>query len=424
MIIDDSRMILKISKDIIEKHLPNMSIRVMEKPKEAMAELLRESYDIIILDIVMPEVTGIEMLKMLKSQERFDYLKIIMFTSLNDPKALKECFALGAYDFITKPLDEDEFIARLKHALNEYEQAETIRTNYEKLEQMNDQLSVLNGSLKKAQAELIQKERLASVGHLAAGMAHEVNNPLGFLNSNINTLFSNQKSIFDLYKEVKGLSLADSSLEERQKNIKAKEEDFDYEFIKEDWDDLNKDIDYGLKRIQTIVDALRKFSVVDVGTGESQFMVRDVTENILTMIQGQVNDGIQIQKDYQSATALVGDKAEFGLSLLSVIDNAISAIKEKGLRDDGLLSIAVYDEKDTVVCQVRDNGIGMTDSILKHAFDPFYTTKDVGEGVGLGLTTAYSNIVNKMNGDMTITSEHGRGTTVTITLPKGEVDNE
>lgn len=421
MIIDDSRMILEMSKDLIEAHLTECQVTTVLDPEEGLKILKTDPYQILLLDIVMPKITGIEVLERIKNQEGLDDLFVIMFSSINDSEALAQCFQMGAYDFITKPLEQNEFLARINHAISMSVQGSIIQNNIEELQDMNQQLVTLNSTLKEAQSELIQKERLASVGTLAAGMAHEINNPLGFLKSNITTLESNTKGLMALYDALRNMVLQTEADTDLVEAIEALEGEHNYGFIKEDHAELTTDIDHGLDRIEAIVEALRKFSIIDSGAEVEVIDLNESFQNIMTMYHGTYMERIDVKYALNTDKTIVTNRADFNLSLLSLLANAIEAINKKGVLDQGRIAIEGCDDGSFIYLKIIDNGIGMSQEVLSHAMDPFYTTKDVGEGVGLGLTTAYNCFVKMMKGSIQIESQPDQGTTVLVTLPIASV---
>jgi len=413
LIIDDSKMILEVAKNIIESNLLNTMVTAEIDPVKGMNLLEKEEYHIVILDIIMPTVSGIEVLKWINDQEALNAIKVIMFSSLDKSDALADCFALGAYDFITKPLEEYEFIARIKHAINEYKQSVIIDQNFHEMALKTKELEELNRSLKETQAELIQSERLASIGFLAAGMAHEINNPLGYIKSNLSTLDKSVKDVLGVYEEIKLFALPKYA-----DKVKILEDYIEYDFFKEDVIDMFKDIYQGLKRIEEITFALRHFSKVDSDHIKEPVLLSDIFDNIKILTESRLEGKIDFDVKIGSISPVYGNKADMNVSFMSIVNNGFEAVERKGGLNKGKVSVTISEREDAIEITIIDNGVGMKSEVKRHAFDPFFTTKDVGDGAGLGLATAYNCFVNVMKGILKIESTVGEGTKVTVILPK------
>lgn len=416
LIIDDSPMILNIGKDIIEKSLLNTHVTIEENAVKGMELLLEEEFHVLILDIVMPKMSGIEVLKWIKSRKELDSLKVIMFTSINDSEALADCFALGAYDFISKPLEKNEFLARINHGINEYRQAAIIQKNFHEMGLKNIQLEELNKTLKDTQSELVQTEKLAGIGYLAAGMAHEINNPLGYVKSNFTTVQICVADVVSVYEKLKKETLDENFLKFKSM-IDEMEEEIGYEFVVEDFKDIFHDIQQGLNRIGEITSSLRSFSQEDTDSRKEPVSASGAINDILILTRTKFKDIVEVETHFTDRCQLFCNKADFNLSLMSVINNAYEAIEARNNLDRGKLIISTKEEEDLLLINIKDNGVGMKDEVIKHAVEPFFTTKDVGDGAGLGLSTAYNCFVNVMKGFMHIDSKDGVGTEVRIELP-------
>ncbi len=416
LIIDDSPMILNIGKDIIEKNLINTRVEVEEDPKKGMDRLQTEEFHVLILDIVMPKMSGIEVLKAIKVNKKLNNLKVIMFTSIDDSEALADCFKLGAYDFISKPLEKNEFLARISHGINEYRQASIIQKNFHEMAIKNIQLEELNKTLKDTQSELVQTEKLAGIGYLAAGMAHEINNPLGYVKSNITTVKTSIADIIDIYEKLKKEVLEDNYLKYRSM-IDELETEVSYDFLLEDFDDIFYDVQQGLNRISDITTSLRSFSQEENSNKKELIDVNHAIANILSLTKTKFKDRVVVKTELDVMDEVFCNKGDFNLSLMSIITNSFESIEKLDTIMNGKLNIRTFEEEDEIIIEIEDNGVGMEEEILKHAVDPFFTTKDVGDGAGLGLSTAYNCFVNVMKGLMKIESKPGLGTKVTIKLP-------
>lgn len=414
LVVDDSRMILEVAKDMIEGSILNTQVIIEHNPLKVKEILLSTEFQLVILDIVMPNIDGIELLKWIKSQDSIKNTKVIMFTSLNDSQALSHSFEIGAYDFITKPLKKDEFLARIKHAIIESKQEKLINRNYEEMLLKKKELELLNKKIRSTQAELLQSERLASIGYLAAGIAHEINNPLGFVKSNFITLFEiieDSLNLYDLCKLQYNLKEEDGCFFEKA------EETFNMEFILEEKDEIKTDLDHGIRRIEKIINALRNFSQIDSIEKNEFVEIREIFNNVEILTKDKFINKISVSFICETDLEVYCKKGELNIALMSVLLNASEAVMKTKNQHEKKILVKATNINEKIVITISDNGIGMDDKIKKHVFDPFFTTKEIGEGTGLGLTTAYNCITNNLKGTMKVESEVGEGTSIIIEIP-------
>ncbi len=240
--------------------------------------------------------------------------------------------------------------------------------------------------VKDVEAQLIQMEKMASLGTLAAGIAHEVNNPLSFLISNL-------ESLRDF---VKYFALEPSVDAQHKKTLI------------EDFLPMTEESLEGALRIKKIVSDLRTFSRHSE-TKKSQLDINQVLESTLTIIWNEIKYKTTIFKDYQAKSAILGDSAQLSQVFLNILINAAQAIAEKGT-----ITLSSYEDEKNVYIKISDTGCGITAENLLKIFDPFFSTK---KGPGLGLSVSY-NIIKQHGGDIKAESAPGKETTFTITLPK------
>lgn len=253
--------------------------------------------------------------------------------------------------------------------------------------------------LEERQQMLYQAEKLASVGQLAAGMAHEINNPLGFVRSNLST--------FTLYLQ----KLA--ALKARLDEAPAAWHELDLDFVLEDGLDLLGESAIGLERIARIVADLKSFSNVDRAT-EELASVNDAIHHAISVIQRQLPATVSLQADLGELPKLVCLPGHLNQLFFNLLKNGMQAVQDSG--HAGTVTIRSQTDARGIAVAITDNGIGMTAEQVEHAFEPFFTTRPVGSGAGLGLSTA-RNIVLAHSGEITLDSQPGRGTTVHLHFP-------
>lgn len=286
------------------------------------------------------------------------------------------------------------------------------------LTETNNSLTVALNTLKQAQTQLVESEKMASLGQLTAGIAHEINNPINFVTSNVKPL---QRDIDELYQlqskteaimEAKGLALDE---------INKLKRDIDFDYLKTEINYLLKGIHEGSSRTAEIVKGLRIFSRVD----EDDIKLASINEGLdstLIIINNQLNNKIAIDKDYANLPLIDCYPGKLNQVFLNLITNGIYAVKQKFKdQEGGKLIIKTELAGDNVNIVISDNGIGMNDATKTKLFEPFFTTKPVGDGTGLGLSIAY-NTIKKHNGTINATSEEGVGTTFIITIPQRQVN--
>lgn len=269
------------------------------------------------------------------------------------------------------------------------------------------ELEKMSKSVEETKTLLVQQEKLASIGELAAGVAHELNNPIGFVNSNINAL---KDYIPELAKYI-------DYLERKTKgDCDGTNPANDIEFIMEDIPELVDESLEGLSRVTSIVKSLKDYARVDL-EDRIDYNINDGIEATLTVSRNTYKYVAKIEKELEEVPLLVVNGNQINEVLLNLFVNAAEAIEEQGRKEKGLISISTYFDDDYVYCSVKDDGPGITEENIRRIFDPFFTTKEPGKGTGLGLNIAYNTITNKHNGDLIVASTLGEGTTFTIKLP-------
>ena len=255
--------------------------------------------------------------------------------------------------------------------------------------------------LEEAQSQLLQSEKMASIGQLAAGVAHEINNPVGFVNSNLGTLKRYADSL---------VTLADAARAGQATAADYEAAEFDY--IKDDIADLVKESQDGLDRVKKIVSNLKEFSHV----GEVEWQDTDLNasvESTLNVAWHELKYKAEVVRDYGQLPPVRCVAAQINQVVLNLLLNAVHAIEHKGS-----ITVRTGCDAATAWIEVADTGKGMTPEVLKRIFEPFYTTKPVGQGTGLGLSLSY-DIVKKHGGRIEVSSEPGHGSTFRIILPRG-----
>jgi len=296
------------------------------------------------------------------------------------------------------------------------QQNEEISTQKDYLVKLNDELenqkSELNNTLMdltQAQTQLVQSEKMASLGQLTAGVAHELNNPLNFISSSIAPLKRNMEDLLTLVSKYESV-IDEKNLSGGFTDVEAYKKDMDYVFLVKETTDLLKGINEGAFRSEHIVKDLRTFSRMD----ENEFKAVNLHEGIdstLLLLRHKMQDNITIHKNYGNLPHVECLPGKLNQVFMNILTNSILAIEDKG---DIFIETSRVDDKARIT--IRDNGKGMSNETREHIFEPFFTTREVGKGTGLGLSITYS-IIEEHEGTIEVLSEPGSGSEFIITLP-------
>ncbi len=295
----------------------------------------------------------------------------------------------------------------------ETQRDEVLSTN-EALEKQKRELEFTLKNLKLIQSQLIESEKMASVGLLTAGIAHELNNPINFVSGNVNPLRRDLDEVFSIIKKYDAI-IETSKLEEEFSDVDAMKAKLDYSLLIKEIFSLLEGIEDGAKRSGQIVKGLRSFSRLD----EENCQLYNIHEGIdssLILLHNKIKDRIKVRKEYGDFKELECFPCKLNQVILNILTNSIQAIEDKGEILIQTISTGIG-----IKIIIKDNGTGMTPEVKKHIFEPFYTTKDVGKGTGLGLSISYG-IIEQHKGIIDVISEPGKGTEFIISLPRTQSD--
>jgi signal transduction histidine kinase len=277
------------------------------------------------------------------------------------------------------------------------------------IEEKNTDLNKLLNDLKEAQQQLIMSEKMASLGQLTAGVAHEINNPINFVSANIKPLKEDLADILECINRYESV-IQKNKLEGMFSGVQQFKNNSDLNFSIKEVNDLLKGIEEGANRTSEIVKGLRNFSRLD----QNVIMNANLNEGIestLALLHSIYKDKIEIERDYGEIPEVECLPGQVNQVFMNILSNAIQAIPETGK-----ISIKTWEENDSVKISIKDTGTGISEKTKQKIFDPFFTTKEVGKGTGLGLSISYG-IIEKHNGKIEVNSEIGKGTEFIIILP-------
>lgn len=297
----------------------------------------------------------------------------------------------------------------------------TVRARTKSLQKANGDLNKAINDLKSTQSQLVHAEKMASLGQLTAGIAHEINNPINFVKSNIRPLQLDMEDLMEVIKKYETIDGPDN-IAEKLKDIENFKKQIDLDYISTEIQTLIRGIEEGAVRTADIVKGLRTFSRLD----ESELKQADIHGGIdatLTLLRSSIPRNVNIIKHYGDVPPIECFAGKLNQVFMNILTNALQAIKSKPQQGDESITITTSRAEDHVIIGIADTGPGMPEEVKGKIFDPFFTTKDVGEGTGLGLSIVL-NIIEKHHGEIEVDSTPGKGSEFIITLPMNQENKD
>ena len=460
LVVDDTPANLRLLVNLLSDK--GYKVRALPSGKLALAGIQAAPPDLILLDIMMPDMDGYEVCQQLKSNQLTCEIPIIFLSAINEVLDKVKAFSIGAVDYITKPFQIEEVIARVETHLEH-------RFLQERLQQKNDELAQALAELKTAQEYIIKSEKMAALGQLVASIAHEINTPLGAIQASSHNSATALDEFFTAFPQLlKRFSVhqfqdlfilfltrslqGDASLSPREKrqfkrslsqklelekiedpqkiadilvdiNIYDNIDAFLPLFKDPDIDGIlqltynlsriqtnNQNVIYGVERVSKVVFALKRYTHYDQSGEKQLIQVTDGLETVLELYHNQLKQGITVLQTYQPVPKIPCYPDELNQVWTNLIYNAIQAME-----GEGTLKLSVFQQQEDVVIEITDTGCGIPLEIQDKIFEPFFTTKPMGEGSGLGLDIVHK-IVKKHQGEIDFRSQPGQ-TTFQVSLP-------
>ncbi|MCC6369472.1 MAG: GHKL domain-containing protein [Bacteroidia bacterium] len=280
------------------------------------------------------------------------------------------------------------------------------------LEETNEELNVTLSYLKDTQTQLVNAEKMASLGQLTAGIAHEINNPINFVSANLKPLKTDISEVFDVVKKYEEVKPGDD-VEQKLGEIDRFKKKIDLDYLKKEIATLLNGIEDGARRTSEIVSGLKNFSRLD----ESDIKEANINEGIdstIVLIRSTIPRNVELVTNYQNLPLIECYPGKLNQVFMNILTNAIYAVKQKG-EGEHKITVSTFMMDDKVCTTFEDSGVGMTKEVREKIFEPFFTTKDVGEGTGLGMSIVFK-IVESHHAKLEIESEPGKGTKITLIL--------
>ena len=418
LVVDDEQLLEYVIQQRFRQKIRAKEIEFVfaHNGREALEKLAEfPPFDLVLTDINMPEMDGLTLLEKLSQID--NTLKAIVISAYGDMQNIRTAMNRGAFDFLTKPIDFQDMEITIQRALETVKQ---VRQNLTELQEV--------------QTQLIQNEKMASVGQLVAGVAHEIYNPVSFIIGNIEhaeNYFQELITALNIYQQHCSLNNP-----EVQTQIDA----LDLPFLLEDLPQLLNSMKEGTERIRGISTSLRTFSRAD-STSKVRFNIHEGIDSSLLILSHRLkaHEGkpeIQVIKDYGEFPQLECYPEQSNQVFLNILANAIDALEEwnSGRSRDEIkanpnkirIRTFLIDESEKnikdnsishVIISIADNGIGMTEEVKQRVFNHLFTTKSVGKGTGLGLSISRSIVEEKHGGRLSCNSTPGEGTEFIIEIP-------
>ena len=398
LVVDDNPANIKVLFDLLKESC--FRVFVAKSGESALEKIEAAPPDLILLDVLMPGMDGFETCHRLKENPKTKDIPVIFMTALAEVADKVKGLKLGAIDYITKPIEHEEALARINVHLE----------------------------LRRTQLRLIQEEKMYSLGQLVAGIAHEINNPVSFIYGNI----SHAREYVDGL--LKLLNIYETVTPHDIPEVQACSKEIDLAFLRQDLPKIISSMEMGASRIMEIVRSLQIFSRSDEAERKAVDVHRGL-DSTLMLLSSRLKEtadrpAIEVVKEYGQLPVFECYPGPLNQVFMNLLANGIDAIEEKiedwqdknpiqasGFIPKITIRTDVNREHASLMIQIADNGAGIPDNIQQKIFEQFFSTKAVGKGTGLGLAIVYQIVAGKHGGTITYQSQVGEGTEFTVTLP-------
>ncbi|MBD2180474.1 hybrid sensor histidine kinase/response regulator [Planktothrix sp. FACHB-1355] len=416
---DDSATRLLLKRDL---QLEGYEVTVAKNGEEGLEQAVKIRPALILCDWMMPLMDGVEVCRRVKATPELTSTFFILLTARDSIADRVLGLDAGADDFVSKPIEPNELLARVRAGLRVYQYQQ-------QLSEANQQLSQTLQDLQQTQAQLVQSEKMSSLGQMVAGIAHAINNPITFISGNLDYTKNSFNDLLEL------IHLYQKYYPQPEQEINLAIENMDWEFLKTDIPKSLDSMKVGASRIRDLVVSLKSFSRLDEAEIKQVDIHADIDNALLLLehrLSGETSDNIyaddrskiKVIKEYGILPLVECYTAELNQVFFNLITNAIDAIEELTISETSLIlgkgQISIRTkllDENWVEIAISDNGAGMTPEVVQQIFNPFFTTKPVDKGTGLGLAIAYSIVVDKHKGLLECRSSKGEGTEFLIKIP-------
>lgn len=434
--------ILIVDDDIFSRSLLEVTlqkagheVRTADDGADALQQARIKPPDLIITDVMMPAMDGFELCRQCKADQSLKQVPVILYSSdYVDKQEQQLGLELGACRYLLKPTPPevltkvlDDVLAESRKAgvasdeqplddemklLRSYNEVlfNKLEAKMQELQQTIDEQKKYEETMKAMQAQIIQQEKMASIGQLAAGVAHEINNPMGFITSNLTSLGKYAERLDTYIAALQGSLYACpghpgmDELDQLRQKLKV-------DYIISDVNELIKESLDGANRVRRIVQDLKSFSRLDQAE-LTHANLNECLETTINIAWNELKYIATLEREFGDIPQISCNPQQLNQVFLNLLVNAAQAMEQQGV-----ITVRTWAEADHVCVSVADTGKGMPKEVQDRVFEPFYTTKSAGKGTGLGLSISADIIRNKHHGEISVASEPGKGTTFTVRLP-------
>ena len=401
-------------KAVIEQDGKDLLAEWEHDPASAIEKLVQTEYDCLLLDDKLCNSSSCSLLD--KVRDSAITTPIVILTEIEDEGSILELIRAGANDYLSRRKLTNGVLVHCVKTAGRLKKIDMERHNaQEALRKSHEEVKQAHENLRETHEQLLQSEKLASIGQLAAGVAHEINNPVGYVYSNLGSLEKYIKNLFELLAGYEDLEPLISSQNESLQRVQKMKTDFELDFLKGDVKELVGECQEGITRVKQIVQDLKDFSHVD----EEEWQWADLHRGLsstLNIVNNEIKYKADVIQELGDLPMVECMSSQINQVFMNILVNAAHAIEQRGT-----IKIKTGLQDENIWIEISDTGSGIDNEHLKKIFDPFFTTKPVGTGTGLGLSLSYG-IIKKHNGQILVDSKVGSGTTFRIELPISQGD--
>jgi signal transduction histidine kinase len=412
----------------------NYNVLLAQNGLEGIKLASRTPPDLILLDISMAGLNGYETATSIKSTPRLASVPIVAVTANSLPGDKEKCLVAGCDGYISKPIDVSKFAEQVQSYLTgksdtisseqkiglveEYNAklARRLKEKIEELERYNkalaNELTSKDSQINHTKDILLESEKMASLGILAAGIAHEINNPMAYISSNMETIKAYTDKLLAMITEYDDMAKAGDKFEKFCLKVDQIKSDYNFDEIRRDSDDVFNETLDGIDRVKRIVQDIKRYAHNSSDKEFVSFDIHKCIDSSINIISNELkNSKVRLKKSYCDSSLVTGIESQISQVIINLMVNSIHSIN-----DEGDIILTTTKSANMIEISVEDNGSGIPHDKINHIFDPFFTTKAPGKGTGLGLYICY-DIIKKHGGEIGVTSELGSGTQFIFSLP-------